>query len=148
MKVLLGAISIFSIFFLISCATSKNALPRFDAMLRDETGQNGRACVRSSDIDGYGVLKHKIVSIDGGRKYYLATLLPGCISFETSMSALFAGDFGEICGGSGDSVVTREERCGIGQMFEFASRKEAFAVYDQLVEKRAEMAKEKADQTP
>lgn len=130
---------------IISSCTSNPSLPRFDTMLQESTGQNGRACVRKSDIDGYGVLKHDIVSIDGGRKYYLATLMPGCMDIQTSMAALFAGRFIEVCGGSNDRIVTREESCQIRQMFEFESREAAFEVYESLVEKRQQLQEAQKD---
>lgn len=127
-----------SVVLVSSCSTNPS-LPRFDTMMQEATGQNGRACVRKGDIDGYGVLKHDIVSIDGGRKYYLATLMPGCMDIQMSMAALFSGRFIEVCGGSNDKIVTREESCQIRQMFEFESREAAFEVYDSLVEKRQQM---------
>ena len=136
------------IFVVVASCSTTSSLPRFDAMLLETTGQNGRACVRSNDIDGYGVLKHNLVSIDGGRKYYLATLLPGCQSMETSMSALFAGGYGEVCGGGGDKIVTREDNCHIHHMYEFESREDAFKVYDELIAKRKEMSKTAEDSKP
>ena len=135
---------VYGLFFgvlLVSCS-SNPSLPRFDSMLQEATGQNGRACVRTHDIDGYGVLKNNIVSIDGGRKYYLASLMPGCVNIETSMAAMFAGRFPEICGGSNDKIVTRDETCQIRQMFEFESREAAFETYDNLIKKRDELREE------
>lgn len=125
--------------FLLSCSTTQSSLPQFDSMLMEASGQNGRACVRANDIDGYGALNHKVLSIDGGRKYYLATLMPGCNTVETSMSALFAGGFGEICGGGRDKIVTRDDHCQIKHMFEFENREAAFTLYNELAEKRKEM---------
>lgn len=139
MKMLYSAIASLMFVFLTACSTNQGSLPQFDSMLLEASGQNGRACVRSHDIDGYGTLKHRVISIDGGRKYYLATLMPGCNTVETSMAALFAGGFGEICGGGRDKIVTRDDHCQIKHMFEFESREDAFALYDELSEKRKEM---------
>lgn len=123
---------------LASCATTRD-VPRMGEMLRETTGQNGRACVRLSDIRGYGVLKDNVVSIDGFRNYYLATVLPGCIDLQTSARAMFSGDFGEICGQTMDSIATRGDRCSINQVFEFENREEAFATYNDVLERREEL---------
>lgn len=129
---------------LASCATTSD-VPDIGQMLRETTGQNGRACVRVDDIRGYGVLKDDVVSIDSMSDYYLATVLPGCIDLQTSVRALFSGDFGEICGRTMDSVVTRGDRCTINQMFEFESREEAFATFNQVRERREELKRVASD---
>lgn len=126
---------------LAGCATGRD-VPRISEMLRDNTGQDGRACVRVDDIQGYGVLENDVISIDSfGREYYLATVLPGCLDLATSPAIRFRGDFGEICGQSGDTIVTGlltgESSCTIGQMFEFGSREEAFATYNDVLRERA-----------
>lgn len=124
-----------SALFLTACASTPN-LPDVGQMLRDETGQNGRACVRQGDIRGFGVLENDVVSIDGTRKYYLATVWPGCHDLQTSVRAMFSGGFGEVCGGSTNKIVTRGDRCVIRQMFEFESRKDAFAAHNAVLEER------------
>ena len=136
-KMSLGAIVIAA----AACSTSdrKEKVPTIKEVLKEVTGQNGRACVRTSDIQGYGTLKYDIVSIDARRKYYLATLLPGCNSVSTSFQALFVGSFSEVCGGAINKMVTREDNCVIHQMYEFESREEAFAVYESAVAKRDEI---------
>jgi hypothetical protein len=121
---------------LASCASTGGDIPKVANMLRDTTGQNGRACVRQSDIQGYGVLENDVVSIDGTRKYYLATVLPGCIDLQTSVRALFSGGFGEVCGGTMNKIVTRGDQCTINQMFEFENRKAAFDTYNSILEQR------------
>ncbi len=123
---------------LSSCASTSD-LPNMGEMLRDATGQNGRACIRKGDIQGYGVLDGDVVSIDATRNYYLATVLPGCLDLTTSMGAAFRGDFNEVCGGSADKVLTQENHCTINQMFEFESREEAFEVFDAVQEKREQL---------
>lgn len=121
---------------LASCASTGGDVPKVANMLRDTTGQNGRACIWQSDIQGYGVLKNNVVSIDGRRKYYLATILPGCIDLQTSARALFSSKFSQICGQSMDKMVTGGDQCVIGQIFEFENRKEAFATYNSILEER------------
>lgn len=123
---------------LLSCAANRN-VPNYNELLRDVTGQNGRACVRTSDIDGYGVHAGNVISIDGGFNYYLATVLPGCTDLNTSAAALFSSDFGEVCGRSMDRMYTGGERCIINQMYEFENREEAFAAYNQAKEQREEI---------
>lgn len=124
---------------LASCATGPD-VPRMSEMLSEATGQNGRACVEVDDIQGYGVLENDVVSIDAfGGEYYLATVLPGCIDLQTSVRALFESDFFEICGQSGDSIVTGGDRCTIGQIYEFESRDEAFATFNSVLERREEL---------
>lgn len=121
---------------LASCATTGRDIPDVGKMLRDTTGQNGRACIRQSDIRGFGVLENDVVSIDGTRKYYLATVMPGCHDLHTSVRAMFSGGFGEVCGGSTNKIVTRGDRCIIRQMFEFKNREEAFAAHNAVLEER------------
>jgi hypothetical protein len=123
---------------LASCATG-NA-PRMGQMLKETTGQNGRACIQLDDIQSYGVLEGGVISIDSmDGNYYLATVLPGCVDLQTSARALFSGDFGEVCGQTADSIVTGGDRCSINHIFEFDNRKEAFDTYNQILEKRKAM---------
>ncbi|MBN1379502.1 MAG: hypothetical protein JXA04_09730 [Gammaproteobacteria bacterium] len=126
------------------CASTGADIPRVSDMLRESTGQNGRACVRQMDIRSYGVLDNDVVSINATRKYYLATVWPGCNDLQTSMRAMFKGGFGEVCGGSTNKIATGGDQCVIRQMFEFKSRDEAFETYNALMEKRKEM-REAAD---
>lgn len=123
---------------LASCATGRE-VPSMSEMLRESTGQNGRACVRLSDIRGYGVLENNVVSIDGRTEYYLATVLPGCTDLQTSVRTLFRGDFGELCGQTMDSLSTRGDTCTINQMFEFDNREEAFATFNDILDRRKEL---------
>lgn len=120
---------------LAGCATGRD-VPRIGTMLAEETGQNGRACVRLGDIRSYGVLGHDVVSIDGTKNYYLATVLPGCNDLQSSVRSLFSGGFGEVCGRTMNKIVTGGDSCVINQMFEFKSREEAFAAYNAILEKR------------
>lgn len=127
---------------LLGCATPGSELPRFSEMLTNTTGQNGRACIRQHDIRGYGVLENDVISIDGGRRYYLATVLPGCNDLHTSIGVMFSGNFQEICGGSMDRIVTGDNWCSINRIFEFNSRSEAFDVYQLISDERQTLRQE------
>lgn len=133
---------------LTSCATMGNDVPRMGSMLRETTGQNGRACVQLHDIQSYGVLKNNVVSIDALRGYYLATVLPGCNDLDTSLRALFKGSFSEVCGGTTNKIATRRDSCTIDQMFEFKNRDEAFAAYNSTLEKRKELKENAMQSSP
>jgi len=114
---------------------SKKSVPDVSTMLRQETGQNGRACIRQSEILGFGTPKHNVVSIDGNRKYYIATVLPGCNSLDTAFAAAFKGGFGEVCGGTG-KMQLRNEHCTIRDIFEFKNRDQAFATLNKVMTER------------
>lgn len=120
---------------LAGCAASRD-LPRFSEILAGASGQDGRACIRQHDIRGYGVLKNDVISIDGGRRYYLATVMPGCNDLPTSMGIMFSSRFHEICGRSMDRIVTGSSWCSIDQIFEFSDRNEAFDTYDTAIDRR------------
>ncbi len=129
-----------SLAVLSGCATTD--LPSMSEMMRDVTEQNGRACVRESDIDGYGVLENNVISIDGGQDYYLATVLPGCNNLATSVGVMFGDNFGEVCGQRGDQLHTNEDSCHIHQVFEFDDREEAFEAFNDVMEVRERMGEE------
>lgn len=124
---------------LSGCATGDGSLPAFHQILQETTGQNGRACIRHSDIRGYGVLDQDVISIDGRREYYLATVMPGCHSLGTSPRALFEERFSEVCGGGRDKVYIQDDHCTIRQIFEFEDREAAFAAHQKAMDKRAEL---------
>lgn len=119
---------------LTACATTDGDVPPFNEVLAETIGQNGRACVRHSDIRGYGVLDHDVISIDGRRRYYLATVMPGCNALDTSPSALFEERFSEVCGGGMHKVYAGGDHCTIRQMFEFENREAAFEAHRKAVE--------------
>ena len=121
---------------LASCASTGAPVA---TQLRDVTGQNGRACILKSDIKSYGVLKNNVVSINGVRKYYLATVLPGCTDLQTSARAMFSGKFGSVCGQTSDSITTRGNRCTIGQIFQFDNKDQAFDTYNSIVQQGQSM---------
>lgn len=120
----------------------ERSAPAFHQVLQEEAGQNGRACVRQSDIRGYGVLERDVVSIDGRRSYYLATLLPGCNALSTSPRALFEGRFSEVCGGGRNTLKAGGEQCTIRQIFEFDNREQAFEAHKNALETHRELREE------
>ncbi len=128
--------------FLAACASTGGG-KHMGEMLANSTGQNGRACIRQGDIRGYGVLKGDVISIDGSRSYYLATVMPGCTDLQTSVGALFSGGFGEICGGGMDRVVTGANHCTISKIYEFKNRDQALAAHKAALDQRAAL-----DQSP
>ncbi len=129
--------------FVSACSSiGGSSVPRFHQILKDTTGQDGRACIRHSDIRGYGVLDEEVISIDARREYYLATVLPGCHALETSPRALFEERFSEVCGGGRDRVHVEDGHCTIRQIFEFENREAAFEAHRKAIEKRDELRAE------
>ncbi|NHN38400.1 hypothetical protein G8764_13920 [Pseudomaricurvus alcaniphilus] len=127
---------------LSSCASTDRPIPSVPKLLSESTGQSGRACIRQSQINGYGILDDDVISIDAGRRYYLATVVPRCNDLELSMQAIFKSASSELCGKRMDKVITREESCYISDIFEFANRKEAFAAFEAAVEQRKKIKAE------
>lgn len=121
------------------CTTTGNDVPSVADMLREDTGQNGRACIRQTDMRGYGILKNRVLSIDGQRNYYLATVHPGCTDLQTGARSIFSGSFGEICGQRMDAIATQGDLCTIGQIYEFENREAAFETYNAIQERREEL---------
>lgn len=126
--------------FLSACASTKN-VPTLTESLRETTGQNGRACVRTSEIRGYGVRDNNVINIDASRGYYLATVRPGCLDLNTSMAVMFGGSYSEICGGRTDKITTGDNQCTINQLFKFESREAAFGAYEAAIKERQEQLK-------
>lgn len=124
---------------LSSCTTTGGEKQKVGNMLGDTTGQNGRACVKLSDIEGYGVLQDNVLSIDGQGEHYLATLMPGCDEVTGTARIRFSGDFGEVCGQAMDEVVVDDEHCTINHVYEFEDRDEAMDAYNDVLEMREEM---------
>ena len=110
--------------------------------LSETTGQNGRECMRVSDISGYGILNDSVLSVSSKfRKHYLLVTLFRCPEMEISSAALFKGSFTELCGGGRDSVIAGNRRCPVQGVFEFENREAAFAAYDRAIERiRADRA--------
>ena len=132
--------SILALAVLAGCSTTP--MPNISTTLLDTTGQDGRACVDTSDIRGYGVLEQDVISIDARNNYYLATVLPGCNNLEVSARAMFSSRFYEVCGGGMDHVRTGGDNCTIRNMFEFENREEAFAAHDAAIAARKAAAEQ------
>lgn len=118
------------------CATtSYQPTPvEMNSALRAITGQDGRACIRQRDIDGYGALSDTVLSVsDKFRGHYLMVTRYSCPGMETSPRALFEGAFTEFCG-QRDSITTRGGRCPILSVYTFANRDVAFEAHDQALE--------------
>lgn len=132
---------------LVSCSSLRVNLPSYDDLLKVETDQNGRACVRQHNIRGYGFLDDDVISIStrGKNRHYLVTTWFKCHSLQTSFSAGFKGDFSELCGGGSDKILTSEESCSIKSIFEFESREHAFATFKETDKIRQDLRQEARD---
>jgi hypothetical protein len=143
-KVFKYCITTTAFFILASCSSLDVNIPSYDELLKAETEQNGRACVRQHNIRGYGILEDDVISIDarGRNRYYLLTTFLRCNSLQTSFSAGFKGDFSELCGGGRDKIITSEESCSIKSIFEFESRQDAFAAFEKAEKIRLDIRTE------
>lgn len=130
---------------LTACARDLGPSGRqIDRALAEHTGQNGRVCVRTSDINGYAFDDHVIKIPARGQRYYLATTFHSCPDLDFSALVVFDSLGFETCGGR-SAIITETMRCPLASMYEFRNRKEAFAALDAVKQKLAdEMAKEKA----
>lgn len=148
MKIFKYCLSIIVFLSLISCSSLGVNLPSYDELLKSETGQDGRECVRQHNIRGYGILDDEVISISasGKNRYYLVTTLLRCHSLQTSFSAGFKGDFSQLCGGGRDKILTSEESCPIKSIFEFKSREEAFATFEKVDKIRQDLREEAQEQ--
>jgi hypothetical protein len=144
MKFFKCCFSTIAFFSLVSCSSLSVNLPSYDDLLKAQTEQDGRACVRQQNIRGYGMLDNDVISINasGKHSYYLVTTLFKCHSLQTSFSAGFKGDFLELCGGGRDKILTSEESCPVKSIFEFESREQAFATFEKADEIRQDLRKE------
>ncbi|MFT6268268.1 MAG: hypothetical protein ACJAVV_001076 [Alphaproteobacteria bacterium] len=128
---------------LSACSTLTANLPNNNTLLKEVTKQDGRACIRSNDINGFGILDDDVISIDGRRgEYYLATTLYRCNSLNISPQLAFKGNFAEFCGGGRASVITGDETCPVNAIYKFDSREDAFATFDVVTNKRAALREE------
>jgi hypothetical protein len=131
---------------LSACAASTTPpSTELDTALRGITGQNGRACVRVSDISGYGAPDDSTVSVSSKfRKHYLMITRFRCPELATSLGAAFSGRFTEFCGGR-DSILAGGRSCPIQSVFEFESRQAAFEALD-AAEQETRAKREKTEQ--
>ena len=153
MKIFKCCLVFIAFFNLVSCSSLDISLPSHDKLLKAQTEQDGRACVRQRNIRGYGMLDNDVISINasGKNRYYLVTTLFRCQSLQTSFSAGFKGDIFELCGGGRDKILTFEESCPIKSIFEFETRENALASFEEadnvrqnLIKEAQQKAKEKA----
>jgi hypothetical protein len=144
MKIFKCFLVFIAFFNLASCSSLDINLPSHDKLLKAQTEQDGRSCVRQRNIRGYGMLDNDVISISaiGKNRYYLVTTLFRCQSLQTSFSAGFKGDFFELCGGGGDKILTSEESCPIKSIFEFETREDAFASFEKADNVRQDLRKE------
>lgn len=100
-------------------------------VLAEQTGQNGRACVRENDIRGYGYRERdRLLTIDARGGYFLATTLLRCHELAATTTTAFNGRMGDVCGGGASSVGLQRGLCPIGKVFKFANRKAAFTAIE------------------
>ncbi|KAA9130329.1 hypothetical protein F3N42_13410 [Marinihelvus fidelis] len=131
---------------LISACTNQPSKPTssdYLAAFKAETGQDGRACVNNSDINGYGTLDpDSVVSIDSRRmnEYFVAVTNRRCDGIGTSSVAAIGGNDWELCGGRMDTITVAGDRCTIGGLFAYDSREAAFDSWDRV---KAQFAVEK-----
>jgi hypothetical protein len=120
-----------TILVVTACSATGERKPRqpsLDEMLGQVTEQNGRACIRINDIDGYAPLSDDMVSVSArGKKHYLVTTMFRCYSLGSSFGVAFSGAYSEVCGRGQGELITREEKCPIMHIYEFPSRDDAFA---------------------
>lgn len=133
----------------VSCSTTSytpTSREMNDALM-EITGQDGRSCVRVSDISGFGPLDDSTVSVsDKFRAHYLMVTSFRCTELGTSFHAAFKGAFTEFCGRR-DSLYAGGQRCPVQSVFEFENRDAAFAAYDKAEEMiRAEREAEKGQE--
>lgn len=129
---------------LAACSTSTtNPQIKIDNILQEQTGQDGRACIRTTNIRGYAV-ENDLIKIRTSRKYYVATTLYRCHDLDLAPAVAFDDRFGEACAGTA-YIVSRDGRCPIKHVYEFKDREEAFAAIDLAEQNRKEL-KEQLDQ--
>lgn len=121
----------FSLAALTGCA-STGASADLTGALGEITGQNGRACVDQRDIQGFGLVSNRTLSINTRTSsYYLATTQLACDPLGVDVRAAFGGRFSETCGGRGDLFSTASGSCRIKAIYRFDSREAAFAAADE-----------------
>ncbi|NNU15531.1 hypothetical protein HK107_04260 [Parvularcula sp. ZS-1/3] len=121
----------FSLAALTGCASTGASTDLTDA-LSEITGQNGRACVDQRDIQGFGLVSNRTLSINTRTSsYYLATTQLACDPLGVDVRGAFGGRFSETCGGRGDRFNTASGSCQIKAIYRFDSREAAFAAADE-----------------
>ena len=133
---------------LIQACSSSSFSPSSQEMnraLQEITGEDGRACVRTRDISGYGTLNDTTVSVsDKFRGHSLMVTTFRCPAIEASPGAAFKGAFTEFCGRR-DSLFSGGSRCPVQSVFVFENRDAAFEALDQaeaLIKQQREKEKD------
>ena len=144
MKYLQKIFAVSSIFCISACSSLVVNLPSNDKLLQEYTEQDGRECIRDSNIRGFGVLDDDVISVESRLRgeYYLMTTIYRCHSLGFSAQVAFVGNFAEFCSGGGDKIHTGEEACPINSIFKFESRELAFEAYEAISEKKKSLREE------
>lgn len=122
---------ILSVIALSACSNEKRVANNdLVNVLKAQTGQNGRECVRISDIDGFNY-EDSVLTIDGGLRYYVGTTAFRCHEADASFRLHFTGPAGDFCGSPNSRIVGRHGDCPMGSLFEFKNRQEARAALDE-----------------
>jgi hypothetical protein len=126
-----------------SCSTThkQEVAPDVTDMLAEVTGQNGRACIKTYEVNGFGGIEDNLVSVSGKfRDHYLVTTLYRCQSLQGSPAIAFAGSFQEICGGGHGALKTGKESCPVKDIYVFPNREAAFAAVAAAREQREQLS--------
>ena len=112
-----------------------------DQVMRDMTGQNGRACFQTRYISGYGTIDETVLNVSTKRpEQYVLLMTYSCPSLLTSSAVLFKGAFTELCGGGRDFVSTGSSPCPIRSIYEFENRKAALEAIERAQQTAREIA--------
>lgn len=110
-----------------------------------ETEQDGKACIRQADINGYGVLDDYSITVDArGKKHYIVTTMYRCSTLNTGFQAGFDGDNFDFCP-IRDKIITIDQACPVKAIYEFESRQEAFDAYEKVKDIRQTLKSEMKD---
>ena len=140
-----GLVATIIVGVLLMACTNQKEQSQFsmEDALQQQTGQNGRTCMRLSDIDGYN-FDGRVITIDGGRRYYVGTTLMRCHEADMAVNMKFDGPGGDFCGSPNSTITTRDGRCTMKSLFEFGNRKAAFAAIETAKENIQQAQKEAA----
>lgn len=127
-----------------ACATGPET-PYLPELLSRNTGQDGGACLRTSDVRSYSIHNDEFIFIDASLGSYIVTANPGCQDLGTTPSMAFEGRFKEVCGGGMDKIITRGHHCTIREIFKFDNRNAAIAAYENALDQLREMTDPSAD---
>lgn len=133
--------------FFTACATGPE-VPSVAELLGKNTGQDGGACMQTSELRRYSVADDEFIFIDGSLGYYIVTLNPGCQDLGTTPGMALDGSFNEVCGLGMDKVITRGHQCFIREIFKFDNRDAAFAAYQAAAEQQAALVKQAESEQP